>query len=577
MPDQTRKPSIRPQAATPIEDLDQIVADLKTAAPRWVSLPIDERIALLDRVIADTVTATDGWVADACEVQRIPPDSQTVWEETVGGPVLLIRGARLLRDTLADIRDHGSPRPPGPVTQRPDGQTVVGVFPTDRYDRALYPGVTGEVWMEPGINPGNLSSAVASKYRPGASVQPGVTLVLGAGNVASIGPLDLLHQLVNKLSVVILKAHPVNDYLVPHWRRALGALIEQDFAAVVAGGPEVGHHLAHHDDVDAVHLTGSDRTHDTIVFGPGVEGAARKAADEPVLTKPITAELGNVTPVIVVPGPWSDREIEFQAADVAGGLVQNAGFNCTANRVIVTHAQWNQREQFLDAVRRKLEEAPPRFAYYPGASERWHAFTEAHPHAETFGPTVEGCVPWTLIEGLDPADGDNIAYRVEAFNGLFVEVALDVERDVPAFLEAAVEFANESLWGSLSATIIAHPSTLRDPRLAAAVDRAIADLRYGTVSVNAWVALGYGLLSPTWGPFPGHHRTDIQSGTGTVHNTFLFDHPQKSVIRSPFRTPIPPVWHVGARPARATRALVELEADPSPTKLAKVVAAALRG
>ena len=36
-------------------------------------------------------------------------------------------------------------------------------------------------------------------------------------------------------------------------------------------------------------------------------------------------------------------------------------------------------------------------------------------------------------------------------------------------------------------------------------------------------------------PFPGHTLEDIQSGRGVVHNAFLFDHPQKSVVYLPLR------------------------------------------
>ena len=44
----------------------------------------------------------------------------------------------------------------------------------------------------------------------------------------------------------------------------------------------------------------------TKVFGAGPEGIERKRRNQPCLAKRLTAELGNVTPVIVVPGPWSD-------------------------------------------------------------------------------------------------------------------------------------------------------------------------------------------------------------------------------------------------------------------------------
>lgn len=45
----------------------------------------------------------------------------------------------------------------------------------------------------------------------------------------------------------------------------------------------------------------------------------------PPFTKPVGAELGCVTPYIIVPGPWSDADIDYHAESVATGLTQNAG------------------------------------------------------------------------------------------------------------------------------------------------------------------------------------------------------------------------------------------------------------
>jgi acyl-CoA reductase-like NAD-dependent aldehyde dehydrogenase len=248
-----------------------------------------------------------------------------------------------------------------------------------------------------------------------------------------------------------------------------------------------------------VHLTGAARTFESIVFGEGSEGDARRLRGERLLTKPITAELGNVTPVIVVPGPWTARELAFHGDNIASMLVQNAGFNCIAARVIVQHAAWSRRIPLLDAVRDSLRRAEPRDAYYPGARERWLRFVAAHPHAETFGPDGGTDVPFTLIPGIDPSRRDDIALTTESFCGVFGEVALDAPRDVPAFIDAAVEFCNERLWGTLSASILVHPRTLGDPAARAAVERALVGLRYGSVVVNHWSAVPYAMVSPPWG------------------------------------------------------------------------------
>jgi acyl-CoA reductase-like NAD-dependent aldehyde dehydrogenase len=130
-----------------------------------------------------------------------------------------------------------------------------------------------------------------------------VALVLGAGNIASIAPLDVLYKLIAEGQVCLLKMNPVNDYLGPFLEEAFRSLIAQGFVRIAYGGADVGAWLANHALVEEIHITGSARTHDAIVFGGGSEGAARKAKDEPVNRRRVTSELGNVSPTIVVPAP----------------------------------------------------------------------------------------------------------------------------------------------------------------------------------------------------------------------------------------------------------------------------------
>src|SRR5258708_35517819 len=121
--------------------------------------------------------------------------------------------------------------------------------------------------------------------------------------------------------------------------------------------------------MEEIHITGSDKTFDTIVFGTGTEGAQRKAAHTPLLTKRITGELGNVSPVIVVPGPWSQSDLVYQAEHIVTSLTNNAGFNCNATRAIIQYATWERRRTLLEQIRKVLAQLPTRDAYYPGAQD----------------------------------------------------------------------------------------------------------------------------------------------------------------------------------------------------------------
>ena len=182
-----------------------------------------------------------------------------------------------------------------------------------------------------------------------------------------------------------------------------------------------------------------------------------------------------------------------------------------------------------------------------------------------------------LIPGLDPTKKDDVCFTTEAFCGIFGETALEATT-VPEYVDKAVAFCNGTLWGTLNVTLIVHPESLKDPDVARAVDRAIANLRYGTVSINHWAAVGYGLVVTPWGAFPGHTAQDIQSGTGWVHNTLMFDRIQKTVVRAPFRVFPKPVWFATHKTAHLLAPkLSQFEAAPSPAKLPGILALALRG
>ncbi len=528
-------------AGTVDERIGLIVEELRAAAPSWTATGVDERIELLEELARTVLDAADGWTTAAAQAKGIRRDSPAMAEDWGSGVLATLRNLTLLAATLRDIRDTGRPAPPAiRIDER--GHTVVDVYPTELLDRVLFPGFTAEVRLTDGVTPEQARERMGRIYHAGHVSSPEVALVLGAGNVSSIGPMDALTQLFAEDRVVLLKLNPVNDYLAPHLEVALRPLIRGGWLRIVTGGPDVARAIIDHPGIDTVHLTGSDRTYDAIVFGDDAEAGERKRRGERLRTKPVTAELGNVTPVIVVPGPWTPRELAYHGDNIASMLVQNAGFNCIAARVVVQHAAWSRRAALNDAIRDSLRRAEHREAYYPGARERWEAFTAAHPEAEWFGSDADGDVPFTFIPDLDASRKDDIAFTTEAFCAVFGEVPLEAPRSVPEFLERAVDLCNEQLWGTLSASLIVHPRTLNDPANREAVERAIDRLDYGSVVVNHWSAAPYAMVSPPWGAAPGATPEDIQSGVGFVHNTFLIEDVAKTVVRGPFHPPVRPPW-----------------------------------
>lgn len=557
------------------EDVDRALAELTAQKDAWANLPISDRRAILREMLHDFSKVGDAWAEHVRDAEKIPADMPTAGEEWLVGPYFIIRNIRLLDRALGETEVHGQPKIPGPVKTRPDGQVTAQVFPQTTYDSLLFAGVKAEVWMEPGVTEESLPETQAVAYRV-AEPRGEVSLVLGAGNVSSIGPMDALYKLFVENKVVLYKMHPLNAYLGPLIADGFRALIDWGVLRIVYGGVEVGEHACAHRHVDEIHITGSDKTVETIVFGPGDEGQERKRKRQPRNKTPISSELGNVSPAILVPGPWTDAEVAYHAENLVGMLVNNGGFNCNATRVIVTQEGWDRRPKLMQEIRRVMGETPLRHAYYPGASDRHAAFREAHPDAEMFGQPNDGELPWTLVADVDSGKEDEICFRTEAFCGVFSETALKAD-STEAFIDAAVDFANDRLWGTLSATLIVHPKSLKDPAVAAAVDRAVSNLRYGTVAINHWTAMGYGLVITPWGAYPGHDIYDVQSGTGVVHNTLMFDKVQKTVVRTPFRLNPKPLWFPTHKTTLGVaQRMMRFEMKPSFLKLPGIVWDAVR-
>ena len=73
--------------------------------------------------------------------------------------------------------------------------------------------------------------------------------------------------------------------------------------------------------------------------------------------------------------------------------------------------------------------------------------------------------------------------------------------DADRFCKAAVSFANEKCWGTLSCCMFIDPHTQQ--RFTSVVDNAVEGLKYGSIVVNAPAFLGFAIPSLAWGAYPG--------------------------------------------------------------------------
>ncbi len=229
------------RAVTPVDTaaLDAIVHEVADHAASWAKTDAATRADLLQQVIEATMKAEEGWLAAACAAKGLEPGSTEAGEELFAGIGTFVRMARLFRDALRDIAKDGKPSFAGPVREAYDGRLRVQVFPESPFDRITFPQTTAEVWMQPGVSRESLVAGQAPAYAD-PSAHTGTALVLAAGNVASLGPRDVLSKLFAGGKVVVMKANPVNDYLVPHWSRALAPLIDAHVLRIVDGGAAVG-------------------------------------------------------------------------------------------------------------------------------------------------------------------------------------------------------------------------------------------------------------------------------------------------------------------------------------------------
>lgn len=546
--------------------LDRAIGELRDGERAWARTPLAVRRELLLELGDAAWREADSWVQIAARIKGLDPASPLIGEEWLSGPYALLSSVSALAETVGVLASGNDPLAGYAIGAAPGERTTIEVLPHGIYDRLLLTGYRASVWMRPGVSVEQTRATAGLAQRAPCDTR-GVALVLGAGNITSIAPLDVLYQLYAENRVVALKLNPVLNRLRPVLERIFAPFIRRNLVRIVTGGAPEGTYLAEHPSIAAVHMTGSAATHDAIVFGSGADGAARKAASEPRLNKPITSELGGVSPVIVIPGRWSDSDLRFQAEHLATMKLHNAGHNCIAAQILLLPAAWPQKHRFLELLHRAIADAPPRPTWYDGANAR---MDEA-----ACRPGVSRHDDRVLVGGLDINNHTDTALRDEWFAPVLGVAELPGE-DPTSFIHAAVDAANERLHGTLGANLIAHPRSIR--ALGHTFDDAIAELNYGTIAINAWTGLGYLTPRATWGAFPGHPLTDIQSGRGVVHNALLLKDTERTVLRGPFHPRPKPPWFVTNRTATVTaQRLTAFTAQPKWTALGGILASALRG
>ena len=511
----------QPHAPTSIANVDKALKVLEGERPFWALTTSSDRVQLLEQCIERMLRATEDVVERTVEAKGSYEGGKG--EERMAWASVLFA----TRHVVACIKADYKPSVLRTRRNEDTDQVICQTFPSALTDKIAWFGVKGEVWLEPGKEfSQGLDKTVDVR-------DSSLWLVLAAGNQTPAVVGDLLHCLFMKNAVVICKLNPINDYLGPVLEDCFKPLVDKGVLRFVYGGCEIGAHLCTHDLVQEIHMTGSTATFDAIMWmgGPKV--------GKPKLNKPVHGELGSVSPYVIVPGHWSDDELDFQARQLVSAKVHNCGHNCLAMEVLVMPQSWHLREKFIERVKFHLNKAITRVPWYPHSDKKYKSFLDRFPNAELIGETNDttGQCAFAFAQNLTP---DEASTEIENWMGVFQEVCVPYA-DVPQYLAEAAAFCNDKLWGNLSCAVIVDNKTQAKYRKE--VGAFIGSLKYGCVAVNLPAIVGFGVPSLTWGAFPGNDVMDISSGNCIVHNTSCVRHVQKSVLYGPWKAPVYPVWN----------------------------------
>lgn len=550
------------------------IARVSDGKQRWAAVPARERADLLLAMIKSLQTKVDHWTKAACASHGYdfdnPKHGHLVGEVCVKGLGPFSGWMWSLYYLYDHIAKTGQLPAPLAQEKRQDGSTAYSVMPWGVMQSLASGGAAGTVHVPEGkplkqINP--------------MSLPAGVVGVLGPGNFEA--PIDILHCLFLENKVVVYKSNPVNHTVIGVLREVFKPMIDAGYLGTVVGGIKAGQWITSSPDIDELLMTGSCATYDAIMWGPK---AKKDPSDKPLISKPFKAELGSVSPYVIVPGQWTDAELDAHAQQLVVLKMFNASHICASPQVVVTCLKWPQREKFLERVRYHFSKWPGSRSYYPNCQrsykEQLQKLQEEKLRDEG-ALQIEPQLPKMFGDDqLDPIFATGLSRNAfvtqkEAFCSVLAEVPLDTEANAEAFLQEAVPYCNKELWGSLSMTLIVDPRTQK--RYNTAVEKAVDDLEFGSVGFNIFPVFGASFPALPWGAFPRHTIYDVRSGIGKIGNMFCIDGITKGVIRGPFTSPAMMKIENPEQARLLFRRLTELSAHNTPWRFLKVLAASILG
>ena len=470
---------------------------------KWANTPPAERLHLLEQVrenmkrYGDELAAADSKMKNDILGTALYSDPVS----KVGTVVPMANTVTAAIDLYEAIID-GKMLQPIKIEKVGDDLYDTYVFPQARKDKLMY---------------SDRKDRIRVKGEP-RQVNPmdkpaGIIAVLGAGNYSS--SLEMMKAMFFENCAVVHKPHHLNEETDAVWAKIMQPLVNHGVLSFCAS--DQGRELTVDPRLSKIYFTG----------GTGTAQAIMSATDTLLIS-----ECGGNNPCIIVPGdrPWTPKEIEHQAVQIATMSKLNGGAVCGRVQTLVTSKHWPQRQEFLDALADALENKTPATGiYYPGSDKVTGGFKEAYPDAKMLKPE-SGKHPHSdvmLITGVEPG---GYACTHEAFTLIIDEVPLDVPAHAEQFLPKAVAFCNDELLGTRGSAILIDDNTAKANRTA--LEQAVTDMEYGGIAINTMPPFIF--LSPylTWGG--NEDGKEFISGTGNFGNLLNYENVEKSIIEASF-------------------------------------------
>eukprot|EP00440_Ansanella_granifera_P053590 gb/GFBE01058096.1/.p1 GENE.gb/GFBE01058096.1/~~gb/GFBE01058096.1/.p1 ORF type:complete len:588 (+),score=148.10 gb/GFBE01058096.1/:1-1764(+) len=514
--------------------VENSLSKLKDNVKAWAEMPDLERAAVARACRKQFATLDLDWVQENMKCIGLDPSRRDSYNSISTDPFIFTAATVDRLDKAADALE-GKLKELSKEPQRtsPEGMAI---YPMGKVGPSAS-GVEFELWAKP--------SDAGSPAAP-AAVPGGVSLVLGAGNQNFLTTVDVIERAFVHKECVFLKNHPIRPFMKPVFEHIFAPLAEKGAFAMCLDSELEGAYeaLTCHEKLSHIHMTGSGATHNQIVASLKKSGRTKKVA--------FTSELGCVSPWIICPGTkndgtWAEGDIKHHAAMLTAAFKSSCSMNCLSPKVLVlpTEKLWPQRPAFLAALKEKLASAPDLPPYYPGAHKRYSDFEKEYKDCEKIQapPAQDGeprpapykgqdfkQLPSMLVDvgTLGAPDCRSYALLNEAFSPVLAIATVDCG-DAKDFPVAAAKAVNKNVFGNLSCALI-YPDD-RDE----ALDKALAELSYGSVGVNVWPALGYSNSLAAWGASPGAYTPENpQSGLDFVGNMAQVPNLVKTVLLSPF-------------------------------------------